>query len=98
MAGNARKHRRRSLAIAQAWRVDPVEARLTGEEPPLGPPRAVLRTTLMTAARCGRPFEDAWSLALPLALAHADDERARALAECFNEEQAEWRMEYRSQL
>jgi hypothetical protein len=63
----------------------------------VAPPRAVVHTVLEHAARRGLQFEDAWSLAIPLALAYTDADVARTLAHTFERERHDWRAEYRRQ-
>ena len=62
---------------------------------PYGPPRAIVHTVLERAGQAGLPFNDAWALAVPLALARAESRDAAAeLARGFERERPDWRADY----
>lgn len=53
-------------------------------------------TVLEHAGRRGLRFEDAWELAVPLALAYKPEHEARDLAVVFERERHDWREAYGS--
>jgi hypothetical protein len=57
-------------------------------------PRAVVYTVLQHAGKRGLQFEDAWALAIPLALHNTDEPTARDLAVVFERERHDWREAY----